>query len=336
MHMHASISMAELLDGLRRGSLDRRLTDVLIDRTVQQARQYIQWLIWHRGYHIGPTGLSVDDLAYDLIAELVSELDGEMLGRLRHALTELTDAADAPYDSESAFVAVVNRTVRCNIARLFMDLNPVQARLLRALRRYVQSRASMQRIDSVGGFWYARAGDARLERPPVPPDMLRAGTVAAGANGNPVRSVLDACLAYLDGQDRWRLAVLEHDVIDLTMARLKMDHAASGGSHTVESVESGDDGIAYAALTAALEDARDWVAARYVRTGKLSGEEADAMLDAILHYVDDLRRQDVLGHVSYLRQTMPGLTQQRYRESYRNMYEYILRSIFTSARQRLQ
>jgi hypothetical protein len=336
MHMHASIPMAELLEGLRHGSLDRRQTDALIDRTVRQARVYVQWLIWHRGYHIGPTGLSVEDLAYDLIAELVSELDGEMLGRLRRAVCELTEAADAAYDTESAFIAVVNRNVRCNIARLFMDLNPVHARLLRALRRYVQSGESIQRIDSVSGFWYARAGDAMLERPPVPPELLRSGTVAFSENGNPVRAVLDACLAYLDGQDRWRRAVLEHDVIELTMARLNRDHASNGSQSVVYAEEPGDDGIAYAALSDALEEAREWVAARYVSTGKLSRGEADAMLDAILRYLDDLRRQDVLGHVSYLRQTMPGLTQQRYRESYRNMYEYILRSIFTSARQRLQ
>ena len=97
------------------------LTDVLIDRTVQQARQYIQWLIWHRGYHIGPTGLSVDDLAYDLIAELVSELDGEMLGRLRRALTELTDAADAPSsgatgDSNAILLAKVEFSTSCACA----------------------------------------------------------------------------------------------------------------------------------------------------------------------------------------------------------------------------
>ncbi|MDT8323373.1 MAG: hypothetical protein RRA94_04605 [Bacteroidota bacterium] len=335
MHLHVSISTADLLDGLLKGNLDERQTDVLIDRTVQQARKYIHWLIWHRGYQLGPTGLSVDDLAYDLIAELVSELDGEMLGRLRHAISELTEVSDASYDVESAFIAVVNRNVRFNIARLFVDLNPVHARLLRALRRYAQASDEIRRIDSFGGFWYARAGDALLERPPMPLEILRTGVLRFSENGNPVRAVLDACLVHLGDQDTWRRAVLEHDVIELTVTLLKLHHAVIDQQFAVDAGH-GDTEIAGAALTESLEDARSWVEERYVRTGKLSPGEADAMLDAVLLYIEDLLRKDVLGHVSYLRQTMPGLTQQRYRESYRNVYEYILRSIFTRARERLQ
>jgi hypothetical protein len=212
----------------------------------------------------------------------------------------------------------------------------VHGRLLRALRRYVHASEDLHRIDSIGGFWYARRGiDAALHLPAAPLDLLRGAVSPTQLNGNPVRTVLHGCLDLLSGQGEYRRAVLEHDVLDMTMSFLQLHHASETEPET-QSPDAGDAETASAALLASLEDARGWVQERYVSRGKLGEREAEAMLEAIHRYIEDLQQRDVLGHFSYLRRSMPGLTQQRYRKSYRNLYEYILRTIFTNARQRLQ
>lgn len=334
--MHAPPATSDLIARLLNDELNAHRVDHIVDRTVECARRYIQWLIWQRGYHLGPTGLSIDDLAYDLVAELVSELDGEVLGRLKSALRGIRDEEGEAFDADSAFVAVVNRTARLNLARFFMDINPLQSRLLRALRRYAVASPAVVRIDSVSGYWYAAADrDPQLHLPAVPADTLRSALAATTLDGHPVRSVLHAALDAVARIPGVRQAVYEHDILDWTHGMLQSRHLVeSDAAMTAEDVD--DSIMADRALNAALAEARNWVDEKYVQRHKLSTMEAEAMLRAIQLYVDDLKRDDALGHFTYLRQVLPGLTQQRYRKSYRNTYEYIVRTVFTNVRRRLE
>lgn len=336
MAMHPVPETSDLITRLLDNEADAHFVDRVIDHAVAVARSYIQWLVWQRGYHLGPTGLLIDDLAYDLVAELVSELDGEVLGRLKSALRGIRDEDGASFDAESAFIAVVNRTARLNLARFFMEINPLQSRLLRSLRRYADASPAIVRIDSVGGYWYAAADrDPQLHLPAVPADTLRSALAATTLDGHPVRSVLHAALDAIARIPGTRQAVCEHDILEWT-------HSMLQSRHIVESVEAAvtedvhDAVITERTLHAALSEAREWVDEKYVQRGKLSMQEAEAMFRAILLYVDDLKRDDALGHFTYLRQVLPGLTQRRYRQSYRNTYEYIVRTVFTNVRRRLE
>lgn len=334
--MHAPPETSDLIVRLLDGETDAHFIDCVVDRTVACARNYVQWLVWRRGYHLGPTGLSIDDLAYDLVAELVSELDGEVLGRMKSALRGLRDEGGESFDAESAFIAVVNRTARLNLARFFMDINPLQSRLLRALRRYADTSPAIVRIDSVGGYWYAAADrDPKLHLTAVPADTLRSALAAIRLDGHPVRSVLHAALDALERIPGVRQAVYEHDILEWTHGMLQSRHMMeTDNAVTAETVD--DSGIAEHVFSEVLSEARNWVEEKYVQRGKLSAMEADAMFRAILLYVDDLKRDDALGHFTYLRQVLPGLTQRRYRQSYRNTYEYIIRTVFTNVRRRLE
>ncbi|MBN1446915.1 MAG: hypothetical protein JXA28_03205 [Bacteroidetes bacterium] len=312
------------------------LVDLIIDRAVECARRHINWLVWHRGYHTAPTGLSVDDLAYDLIAELVSELDGTILGRLMQALRSVTAGQEEDADLESAFISVVNRTVRLNLVRVFIEINPLQARLLRALRRYVANSAEIRRIESVGGFWYAAAHvDPLLHLPAVSQDFLRSALIPTRLDGNPVRSVLHAALDAVASLTDVRRAVDEHDIIEITLSLLHSHHQVELVDSVTQPAERNDPATA-CEIADALEAVRVRVREKYVDRGKLSPSEGDAMIGAMTLYMEDLQRDDVLGHFSYLRQTMPGLTHRRYRMSYRNTYEYIVRTVFTTLRRRLE
>lgn len=328
--------LGSVLSDLLQGRLSHAGADVLIRAALSHARGYIRWLVWHRNYSLVPLGLTADDVAIDTIAELLSEIDGERMERLRHALEDVMQDSEPGGTPELAFKAVVLRTVRFNLARVFMEMHPVRARLLRSLRRFVQASDRFTRFDGIAGYWYAFAdGDPLLEFPSAPLDVLRALLVAPNIQSQPAAAVLTSLLEALRSFPSLRQAVCEEDVLDLTLLQLQADQLAAAPD-TREAESSIDtESIMHEAL-AALDSLRSWVDSAYVSRGKLSEEEAAAMLQAAQRYIGDLARSEDRGHFHYLRELLPGLAHADYRARYRNIYEYILRTIFTSVRERLQ
>ena len=78
-------TLGPLLENLLNGRIGARDVDAIIHSAISQARSYLRWLIWQRNYTVLPLGLTIDDLSCDTVAELVSDLDGEQLARLRRA-----------------------------------------------------------------------------------------------------------------------------------------------------------------------------------------------------------------------------------------------------------
>ncbi len=330
------MSAQTILEKLFEGDVTRPDVERVVDLAIEHARIYIHWLIWRRGYSIQPLGLSEEDLAYDLIAELVSEFDGPRLERMQQAMKGILDNNGQDIALESAFKAVICRNVRSNLARLFMEIHPVRARLLITLRRYVASSGDITRIDSVAGYLYHRSEtDPNLKTASLQQEQLRALIGPVHPDGHPVRVVLHALLSGLAAITDARQAVAEDDILDLTLELLHLEHRHT----TKDFVSTEQDSNAhdlYRHLQDTLESLRETISGRYVSNGKLSESEADAMLSAAELYLTDLSRGDTAGHFHYLRQVLPGLTHARYRSSYRSVYEYLIRSIFTSTRYRLQ
>jgi hypothetical protein len=335
-HTATPENLGSVLSDLLKGRLSHAGTDAIIRVALSHARGYIRWLVWHRNYSLVPLGLSADDVAIDTIAELLSEIDGERMERLRHALEDVMRAGEPGVTLELAFKAVVLRTVRFNLARVFMEMHPVRARLLRSLRRFVQTSDRFKRFDGIAGYWYSFvAGDPRLEFPSAPLDALRAMLVAPNIQAQPAAAVLASLLEALRSFPSLRQAVCEEDVLDLTLQLLQADQLAAAPDNRDAEPSVDTESITHEAL-AALDNLRPWVDSSYVSRGKLSEKEAEAMLVAAHRYISDLARSEDRGHFHYLRELLPGLTHEAYRARYRNIYEYILRTIFTSVRERLQ
>lgn len=337
-HSHASEHIEEVLTLLLRGELTHAGTEVIFRAALTHARGYIRWLVWHRNYSLLPLGMSADDVAIDAIAELLSEIDGERMERLRRALREVLarhDGTDLP--RELAFKAVVLRTVRLNLARVFTEIHPYRARLLRALRRHVQSTARFVRHDGIAGYWYSfAANDPCLELPAAPMDVLRAMLTATDHQANPVTSVLNVLLEALREFPALRQAVSEEDVLDLTLQLIQADHVAATPEDTRDDAQPMDAASIAREVLDTLASLRPWLHRSYVIRGKLSEHEAEAMLLAAERYILDLASAEDRGHFHYLRELLPGLSHADYRARYRNVYEYLLRNIFTTVRERLQ
>jgi hypothetical protein len=194
-HIATPENLERVLSELLQGRLPHSGMDVIVHASLAHARSYIRWLVWHRNYSLVPLGLTADDVAIDTIAELLSEIDGERMERLRHALEDVMQGSEPGVTLELAFKAVVLRTVRFNLARVFMEMHPVRARLLRSLRRFVQTSDRFTRFDGIAGYWYAFAdSDPLLEFPSAPLDALRAMLVAPNIQSQPAAAVLASLL----------------------------------------------------------------------------------------------------------------------------------------------
>jgi hypothetical protein len=331
--MHPHRALTELLSG----QPTRHDINEVVRTAVEHARVYVRWLVWTRGYTIAPLGMSMEDLAYDLIAELVSEIDGPQLRRLQVAVRDVLER-DEGADLDAAFKAVCYRTVQVNLARLFIEIHPVRARLLRSLRRFEKAQDGIVRIESITGFWYAFADrNPRLERSSAPADLLWSFARSVGAHKHPVHTVLRQLLESLTAFPELRQAVSEEDVLDITLRIIQTDQVAATPSDSDPSEQAGIDAEKLTdALLLLVVEAREWVFSSYVRRDKLRENEAEAMLAAIHNYVTDLSEGNDHGHFYYLQQRIPTLTQETYRREFRNTYEYIVRSVFTRARERLQ
>lgn len=326
-----------VLSQLLEGNLPPSYADRIIQTALAHARSYLRWLIWHRNYSLVPLGLSVDDLACDAIAELLSEIDGKNMERLRRALREVASGDDADIPLEAAFKAVVLRTVRLNLARVFMEMHPVRARLLRSLRRHVLASPDFVRFDGIAGYWYAHAGDdPRLQQAAAPTDLLRGLLVSPRTRVQPAVGVLVALLDGLREFPALRQAVSEDDVLELTMQLLQTDQLTAIPQESDETSSDMDSGVLEKETLEALDSLRDWVEGAYVSRGKLEANEADAMFLAAEAYIHDLARSENRGHYYYLHRLLPELGHAEYRSRYRSIYEYILRLLFATTRTRLQ
>ncbi len=330
------MSLENTLSGLLRGQISALETDALIRAAIAHARNYVRWLMWNRNYTIVPLGMSIDDIAIDTIAELLSEIDGEQMERLRSAVRSVASGTEPEITLECAFKAVVLRTVRLNLARIFMEMHPVRARLLRSLRRFAKESAVVTRHDGIAGYWYSLAGmDARLELPAAPPDALQGMLVPPRLSVQPAPMILTALLDALSAFPELRQAVSEDDVLDITLRLLQTDQEAATPVME-EADQQWDTHPLEAEALEALTSLHGWIANAYVAKGKLDEEEASALLIAAERYIRDLARSEDRGHFSYLRPLLPGLSYERYRAEYRSIYEYILRTVFTTTRKRLQ
>ncbi|MCZ7555788.1 MAG: hypothetical protein M5R41_05230 [Bacteroidia bacterium] len=331
------MNLHQALTDLLSAQSSRQAMHEIVRTAVEHARGYIRWLVWNRGYTITPLGMSMDDLAYDLIAELVSDIDGPELRRLQTAIHDVMQR-DPGVSLEAAFKVICYRTVQIHLARLFIEIHPVRARLLRSLRRFVKAQSGLQRIESVNGFWYTREdSDAKLELPPAQPDMLAQFAATVGGHPHPVHAVLLQLLDGLAAYPELRQAVFEDDVLDITLRIIQSDQvAATPETDSTDGAEQIDTDAVLQSVLGVLDELRTWVYDSYVRRNKLREAEADVMLAAVHAYVNDLAAGQDHGHLYYLQQRIPGLTQEAYRERYRNTYEYIVRRVFTAARQRLQ
>ncbi len=306
-----------------------RLTALVLDAAAHVAG----WMTHRRGYHFEKMGLSRRDVACDVVAELLAEHEGRALGRFRMALARFEYVTRDAAAFDAALMQILTVTIDQNLTRIFREFDPVYARALRMLRLHVREHDGELRIDrDLAGTLYAPADardDRHLELATL--DELRSMLYIREMNGNPAISVLTACLEALGRQATFRCAVHEADVMRLTIDHIGRTFDPEQFVEPVDDV-SHDRRLFFTEIEHALERTRAWLEASYVSRHKLTLTECEALLSALRAYVHDLANNDEQARYSYLRAVMPELTYDRYRATYRNMFDYVVRTFFTNAR----
>jgi hypothetical protein len=188
------------------------------------------------------------------------------------------------------------------------------------------------------GRWYCLHSieEARLELPGIPIQEVRCVVrPPAGSIRSWVVAVLRSVMEHLETQETYRRAVLEEDVIRVARDILTAEFKYQSMEYTEMDISLDVVHIGRV-LHAAIEHCRPWLEHFYVAQQRLSERDLGLVLEAIRSYFMDLMTdREVQSAYWYLRQCMPGLTQTRFRESYRNKFKYILARILETAQEQL-
>lgn len=325
-----------LLRALVAGPLDQRSTEALVAATLTYATRILYWVGRRKGYRLGALGLSLEDLAYDAIAELFAE-DAEVAGvTLRTALLPVAGMDDT--DLLSAYDATILRTVHWHLPRVFSEVAPEVHLLILGLRQHANPRSDITVRDMVDGRWYLFGDEktALLHLPALSYEDLRRrlGPVDP-LHRAIVIEMLRLVEALLRDQDEYRRAIPEADVLRLALEYLAQRTSLSQ-QPPGESVGH-DVAVLTNVLHRAIERVRHSFERFYLERGRLTPEEFEIMLQAIRGaFLDDRLGADVRSHYAQLREYMPGLTNERYRMSYRRKYVYMYERVMEEAQRLLE
>ncbi|MFZ1731688.1 MAG: hypothetical protein WBQ23_12710 [Bacteroidota bacterium] len=327
-----------LLRALLAGKIDARSSDALIMATIKRTEQAVYWLSARKNFRFHTLGLTLRDLSYDIAADLLSE-DGEYCcAALRNALSSHADAEDV--ELLSAYDAVLFGNVQRRISHIFAEVSPIQHILMRALRQHVNSSDDIEARDMLDGRWYLlEAVDrADLHKSAAPPDILRQCLSGFNAhNKSDAVEVFRHIVDFLRGQEDYRKAVPEMEVVRITVGYLGRALEASLLHQTPEPSVAYDIAVLSHIVQRSVETVRSSVERLYIERNRLTGWEFELLLYAIKSSFLDLRwGEEQRSGYWFLRNYMPGLTPERYRESYRRKYAYLYDLVLQEAQRLME
>lgn len=331
---------SDILPLLRRliaGNLKPGEGEHLVNAAIRRTLHILYWVSARRSYRLQLLGLEMEDIAYDMIAELFAAEEEECCHRLRRSLIAMGSLTS---DDEllSAYEAILFRNVHQQYARLFAEIDPLHLHLSRGLKAHILRDHSIQVLATFDGrcFYRGSTDDARLHLPAMPYEKLRQHIrYNPDESRSSVIGVLNSVLEALERQDQYRRAVLETDVLQIAKDIVGMDMRGNYVQHA-EQEERHDSRLLMHILYKSLDECGPWLENTYIRTHRLTELELKLFIDAIrLYFTDIMRGDESQGAYAYLRKCMPGLTHTRFRDSYRRRFEYILQHVMETARAHL-
>ena len=311
--------------------LDRSTADALIDLCIRRTTYILHWTRKSNVHRFNKLGLRVEDVAYDIIAELVTDADGEYCAALCKALRSF------PHESEdellSSFEGLLFSNASMSLSFLYSEVNRTHYLMLRSLRYNAALQAHIATTDRLDGRWYLlnNEDDARLQLQGMPLEDLQQYLRGADLNRRPfMMALLNKILELLDQQDEFRKAVRESDIMQIAMDIIGTQYAG-----IIEMEEAANDEVDADVtlrryeryLQRALELAKERNEEPHGNRKSLSPLDLAAFVDAAGRFVLDRLRGVSVTHYSYLRAAMPGLTSTRYREDYRYQFEYFIKKL---------
>ena len=331
-----------LLRALIAGPLAMRDTERLVRLAVTRTEEILFWMRRRKNYRFQAIGLSHRDLAYDMTAELFTEAGDIPCAALRLALLPHAEGTDD--DLLSVLDAVLIRTVSRQFSRVFADVNPEYHLLMKALRQYVARTPDIETMDMLDGRWYLFGGRqaAMLHLPAMPVDELHRSLAEVDPrNRSEAIEIFRLVGLRLTTQDHYRRAVCESDVVRIALEYVggslaaEQRHDAEQRQDAVVESDSHDATVLSHTVQRAVENVRVSLERSYVERNRLTREEFELVLSAVrTSFLDVAKEDEERSGFMRLRQFMPGLTSERYHETYRRKYAY-MRELVMQEAQRL-
>ncbi len=337
--MHTPLSLdeqEELLSRLADGSADMLDVHNIVHLAVAFTVRLLRRITFSRGYSFEASGLTIEDIGFDIIAETLADGDtGPCAELVRGMNTTIAKNPPGQVSRLGAFHAVLITTVHQRLGRYFAHADPVRGQLRERLRKWVsRSKDHIQVIGGDGRFYLPAARMDSLVLEAMHFDELEQLFSSLDHRDASEYDLLKQLLEALDALGDVRVAVRESDFLQLIMCRVNRGFEDAQTPHTSFEESEGTNGV-MELIDSVINEMAIWVNSRFVAEGKLSQQEGDAVLRAAREYLVDGMHGDTDSHYVYLKRQIPDLTHARYRQEYHNRTGYIFNKILTTVGKRL-
>jgi hypothetical protein len=273
-------------------------------------------------------GLSIEDLAWDCIAELFIRDETAKYLALTAYLESLPLNAMDDADANIAIRRFVASGVQQRMMQVYHEIDPALGKIIRNIKLSIDSLSTLERV--------ARFGETYLVPPSIPqnthlPDLdvselMTMICVPLNGTQQNIPGLLSTLAKSLCLQDSWSR------VVRLTDVALAIREVFASGRNLEESVDCECESLMQEEIIHVIDDSvryvRSGLLSKYVTKGALTENEAAAFelaLREILQtrFLEDKR--DDSGYFDNISAVIPSLTMQDYRKHYRQYLEYAVK-----------
>jgi hypothetical protein len=285
-------------------------------------------------------GLTLEDVAYDSIAELFARGEGGGFKEMqrwaeKNAIASLVSAEQSYHPLRRLVLGAVHDRVYY----LYHDADPALARLIRNIKLALPHHPSMKLLRVKGGAFVVprNSGCLHLDLPSSSPDLLLPLMLEHPMSRDSLRTLLSSLGEVLQGQTSYRrgCTVVEAAIL----IRLTYSSRKPTVSQPVEADVVLQDSAVEAEIQSVLHEVRASGIQHYIRLDKLTANEGDLLLQV----VENVLRAEFLsddgegrGYFEHAQSVNGTITRDQYRNRYRVIVEYLAKTARSRLRERLK
>ncbi len=319
-----NINLKKLLSTFVNGDALYADVRLLVDISHKFAAAYVQTKIKLQKFDVRKFGVSVDEFAYDAIAELFKTSDKNNLTEIKKNFERLL--GDDLFDEEqciSVFRRLIFSSVNHYIFRISRAHDPGLAKIIRNLKEAAKNNQSFS-LKRVWNETYVcfDANEKNNHLPLIPYELLIAKLNGNVSNYNVFNSFLKSVAELFGGQKGFRK---EYPLLDLAyllreyLSQKNLGLPEAQIDNELSEYELKD------ILLQIQSKVKKKIGIKYLASGKLEPQILDCYQRAVMEILSsEFIREDCDGKCFYdfLLRHIPELTQEEYQSKHRTKFEY--------------
>lgn len=279
-------------------------------------------------------GVTITSLAMESTAELFARNEDNEFVVLSSYFSEIDGMS--PGEAVIALRALVFESLHDSIVRMYQEIDPVYAKIIRTLNRALPTVKGIRIVERFGESVVVADGDEHLELPQIPADELQRLLAPLVIRAKNLKTALESLPALLAEHD-----CFAHSCSFLTLAaaikQLYMQMASN--FDTVNNDVLGFNVDLHNLLRESYAEFEEWFRRKYICSGKieepLGGAYLAACRDCMTAVFVEMNGQEKK-YWDYLRPHARHMTYGEYRSKHRCVFEYAMNRCLKIARGRLK